>query len=58
MGCTALVFLSRAQGMRSYSGYVDSVAGSRRNALDIDAVIVYGAKKSINRITGNLRMLR
>jgi hypothetical protein len=58
LGCTALAFLSRAQGLRSYAEYAQSVASSNADSLDVDAFIVYGPRKRINKITGNLPMLR
>jgi hypothetical protein len=56
--CMVLVFLSRAQGLRSYADYTQSVAGSNGDELDIDAFILYGPRKQVNKITGNLPMLR
>jgi hypothetical protein len=58
LGCTMLVFLSRAQGVRSYPEYVQSIAASNVDSLDVDAFIIYGPKKKVNKITGNLPMLR
>jgi hypothetical protein len=58
LGCTTLVFLSRAQGLQSYHEYTKYIAGLSEQNLDIDAVIMYGSKKQVNRITGNLPLLR
>lgn len=58
LGCEAFVFLARAQGMRSYSEYVSSVAGTRLDELDVDALLVYGARKAVNRVGGSLPSLK
>jgi hypothetical protein len=58
LACTVLPFFSWVQGLRSYAEYTQSVAGSSVDELDVDAFIVYGPRKQINRITGNLPMLR
>ena len=57
-GCKVIVFLSRAQGMRSYEEYKNSVALSKYSELDIDAIAIYGDNKSVTKITGNLPALR
>jgi hypothetical protein len=56
--CTTLLFLARAQGMRSYEAYRESVAQSAAAELDVDAVLIYGAKKKVAAITGALPCLR
>jgi hypothetical protein len=58
LGCTTLVFLSRAQGMRSYNAYAESVAQSASDELDVDAVAVFGPKKAVNSLVGALPCLR
>lgn len=58
LGCTTLVFLARAQGLRSYEAYQASVAQSLSTDLDVDAFIVYGSKKAVNKVTGGLAALR
>ena len=58
LGCKVIVFLSRAQGMRSYEEYKNSVAQSKYSELDIDAIAIYGGSKSVTKITGNLPALR
>lgn len=58
VGCTVLVFLTRAQGMRSYDAYRDSVAASNADELDVDAFIVFGPKKSVNSLVGSFPSLR
>ena len=58
LGCKVIVFLSRAQGMRSYEEYKNSVAQSKYSELDIDAIAIYGDSKSVTKITGNLPALR
>lgn len=57
-GCETIVFLTRAQGMRSYEEYINSVAQSNYSELDIDAIAIYGDSKSVTRVTGNLPALR
>lgn len=58
LGCTTLVFLSRAQGMRSYDAYAESVAQSGCDELDIDAFAIFGTKKAVNSLVGALPCLR
>ena len=57
-GCTVLVFLARAQGMRSYAAYAASVSGSEWVELDVDALVIFGPKKTVNSIVGALPCLR
>ncbi len=58
LGCKIIVFLTRAQGMRSYDEYKKSVAQTNYDDLDIDAIAIYGDNKSVTKITGNLPSLR
>ncbi len=58
MGCTTLVFLARAQGMRSYEAYCESVAQTRADELDVDAFAIFGTKKAVNSVVGELPCLR
>ena len=58
LGCTTLVFLSRAQGMRSYEAYKNSVAQTDEANLDVDAVALFGPKKAVNSLVGALPCLR
>jgi len=58
LGCKVIVFLTRAQGMRSYEEYRLSVAQSNSAELDIDAIAIYGDPKSVTKATGNLPSLR
>ena len=58
LGCTVLIFLTRAQGLRSYQAYIASVGKTPAENLDVDAFIIYGAKKAVNKVTGNLPILR
>jgi hypothetical protein len=58
LGCKVIVFLTRAQGMRSYEEYRLSVTQSNYSELDIDAIAIYGDPKSVTRATGNLPSLR
>jgi hypothetical protein len=57
-GCTTIVFLSRAQGMRSYEAYRESVAQTQAADLDVDAFAIFGTKKAVNSIVGALPCLR
>jgi hypothetical protein len=57
-GCTTLIFLSRAQGMRSYEAYRESVAQTQTADLDVDAFAIFGPKKAVNSIVGALPCLR
>jgi hypothetical protein len=38
--------------------YTKSIAGTPEENLDVDAFIIYGPKKKVNKITGNLPVLR
>jgi hypothetical protein len=58
LGCTTLVFLARAQGMRSYEAYRDSVAQTPALDLDVDAFAIFGPKKTVNSVIGALSCLR
>lgn len=58
LGCKTIVFLTRAQGMRSYEEYKESVAQTNHSELDVDAIAIYGDPKSVTRATGNLPALR
>jgi len=58
LGCKVIVFLTRAQGMRSYQEYKNSVAQTNYSQLDIDAIAIYGDNKSVTKLTGNLPSLR
>jgi hypothetical protein len=57
-GCTTLVYLSRAQGLRSYQAYLDSIKSTSYADLDIDAIAIYGEKKTVSSLTGSLPILR
>ncbi len=57
-GCTTLVYLSRAQGLRLYQAYLDSIKTTPYTDLDIDAIAIYGDKKMVSSLTGNLPILR
>lgn len=57
-GCATWVYLGRAQGVRSYAAYGESVAATPFADLDIDAVALYGTRKAVARLTGSLPMLR
>lgn len=58
MGCKIIVFLTRAQGMRSYEEYKNSVGQTNYTDLDIDGMTIYGEPKSVTKLTGNLPALR
>lgn len=58
LGCKVIVFLTRAQGMRSYEEYKQSISQSNKSELDIDAVAIWGDSKSVIKVTGNLPALR
>jgi hypothetical protein len=53
-----MVYLSRAQGLRSYAQYTESIARDRFEELDVDGLILYGSKKRVNKVTGNLALIR
>jgi hypothetical protein len=58
LACTTLVYLSRAQGLRSYAEYERSISHTPTGALDVEAFIAYGPKKKISKVTGSLPLLR
>lgn len=58
LGCKVILFLARAQGMRSYDEYKESVAQANFDELDIDGIAIYGPTKSVTKLTGNLPALR
>lgn len=57
-GCTTIIFLARAQGMRSYKEYLESIKQTEYKDLDIDAVGIAGETKQVTKLTGNLPSLR
>jgi hypothetical protein len=57
-GCSTLVYLSRAQGVRLYAAYLASVATTTAADLDIDTVGLFGPRKAVASLTGNLPALR
>lgn len=58
LGCTVIVFLARAQGVRSYKEYIDSIKNTNYIDLDIDGVGIAGDTKTVTKLTGNLPSLR
>lgn len=58
VGCTTIVFLERAQGMRSYKEYLDSIKQTNYDDLDIDGIAISGDTKAVTKLTGNLPSLR
>jgi len=57
-GCATWVYLGRAQGVRSYEAYGESVAATAYADLDMDAIALYGSRKSVAKLTGSLPMLK
>jgi hypothetical protein len=58
LDCAVYLFLTRAQGMRSYEEYKVSVAQTNYADLDVDGIAIYGPNKVVNSVTGSLPMLR
>lgn len=58
LGCTVIIFLARAQGMRSYKEYIESIKNTNYVDLDIDGVGIAGDTKTVTKLTGNLPSLR
>ena len=58
LGCLVIVFLARAQGMRSYEEYRQAITQLNYDELDIDAIALYGDKVMVTKVTGNLPALR
>ena len=56
--CKVYLFLERAQGMRSYEEYKQSIAQTNYADLDVDGIAMYGPNKAVNSVTGSLPMLR
>jgi hypothetical protein len=57
-GCATWVYLGRAQGVRSYEAYCESVAATPFADLDMDAIALYGSRKAVARVTGSLPMFK
>lgn len=57
-GCTTIIFLTRAQGLRSYKEYLESIKQTDYKNLDVDAVGIAGETKQVTKLTGNLPSLR
>ena len=57
-GCITIIFLSRAQGMRSYREYIDTIKQTEYKDLDIDALGISGDTKQVTKLTGNLPSLK
>lgn len=58
LGCTVIIFLTRAQGVRSYKEYIQSIKNTNYTDLDIDGVGIAGETKTVTKLTGNLPSLR
>ncbi len=58
LGCKVILYLTRAQGLHSYDEYKKSVAQTNFDDLDIDGIAIYGDKKLVTKLTGNLPSLR
>lgn len=58
LGCTVIIFLARAQGVRSYKEYVESIKNTNYVDLDIDAVGIAGETKTVTKLTGSLPSLK
>lgn len=56
--CTSFIFLKRAQGLRSYEEYSNSINSDLFTDLDIDTLLIYGSTKSVNKVTGNFQAMR
>jgi hypothetical protein len=48
LNCSTFVFLARAQGVRSYVEYAESIAETPEAELDVDAFLVYGTLVLLN----------
>jgi hypothetical protein len=44
--------------MRSYDAYVESVSTTPAAKLDVDACLIYGPKKAVNKLAGSLPSLK
>lgn len=58
VGCITIVFLARAQGMRSYKEYIESITQTNYADLDIDGVAISGEVRTVTKLTGNLPSLK
>lgn len=55
---TLIDFNTVAQRAKCYEDYTRALAASKEETLDYLGICLYGSEKSINRLTGNLRLLR
>lgn len=58
LGCSTLVFITKAQGLHSYNEYEQYVSQTAYVDIEIDAIALHGPKKLVDKVTGNLPMLR
>jgi hypothetical protein len=58
MEMTIVDFTAPAQMSRTYSEYLDKIAGLPTDELTYLGVALFGPKKLVNRLTGTLALLR
>ncbi len=49
--CYYTFFLKRAEGLRSYQDYSDSISKDNLDDLDVDAMLIYGKRKKVDKLT-------
>lgn len=57
-GITAVDFSDLAQGCKTYDEFINKMRAAGGNALNYFGLLLCGGKKQINRLTGNLPLLR
>ncbi len=55
---TVVDFSDLAQGCRSYDEFIEKMGGIPESALQYLGVAICGAKKKVNKLTGNMPLLR
>lgn len=57
-GLTAIDFTQLAQGCKTYAAFTEKMAAAPPETLDYLGIAICGDKKAVNRLTGNLPLLR
>lgn len=57
-GLTVLDFTTLAQGCKTYDAFIDGMAASEERELRYTGLAICGDRRSVDRLTGNLPLLR
>ncbi len=57
-GLTVVDFSDLAQGCKTYDEFIDKMANTSENRLKYIGIAICGNKKQVNKLTGNLPLLR